>query len=322
MKEIVIIMGFQGSGKSTLVKEYEDQGYTRVNRDELGGSLKQLNNKVESLMGQGITKFVLDNTYGTIESRFEVIEIAKRNGFSVKCVWLTTKLEDAQFNVCSRILHNLVFTNIYKGKVNDILGPNGSKLCSSSFNIPSVAIYAYKKNFVEPTIEEGFSAIEKVKFVRKPLPADYNKKAIIFDYDGTLRTTKSGNKYPVDPSDVIILPKRKEIIRKYVDNGYLLLGVSNQSGIEKGELDEAMAIKCFDRTNELLGFKIDYQFCPHHSFPIRCYCRKPLPGLGVYLILKYHLNPSQCLMVGDSTSDKTFSARCGFGFTDQEEFFR
>jgi histidinol phosphatase-like enzyme len=72
----------------------------------------------------------------------------------------------------------------------------------------------------------------------------------------------------------------------------LFLGVSNQSGIEKGDLTEEMAKVCFKKTNDLLGFNIDVRYCPHHSFPIRCFCRKPLSGLGVYLIETYKLNPS------------------------------
>lgn len=36
-KEIIIVMGYPASGKTVLAKEYETQGYYRVNRDELGG---------------------------------------------------------------------------------------------------------------------------------------------------------------------------------------------------------------------------------------------------------------------------------------------
>lgn len=320
-KEIVIIMGFQGAGKSSLVKQYEDKGYTRANRDEMGGSLNALNMKVEGLMRKGVDKFVLDNTYGTKMARFEVLELAKRNGFLVKCVWLMTKLEDAQFNVCSRILNKFVMNEQNPPAVNAILGPNGSKLIRDPANIPSIAIYAYKKNFEKPEMSEGFSEIEKVEFVRKPLPPEYKNKAIILDYDGTLRKTKSGNKYPVSPDDIVILPNRNKVLTSWIFKGYYLLGVSNQSGIEKGDLDEKTAIACFDQTNKLLGFNIDYQFCPHHSFPIRCYCRKPLAGLGVYLIEKYKLNPSECIMVGDSTSDGTFASRCGFKYMEQDKFF-
>ena len=51
-------------------------------------------------------------------------------------------------------------------------------------------------------------------------------------------------------------------------------------------------------------------------------CFKPMPGMGAEFIEKYKLNPSECIMVGDMTSDKTFAKRCGFQFMDAEEFFK
>ena len=66
----------------------------------------------------------------------------------------------------------------------------------------------------------------------------------------------------------------------------------------------------------------DYKYCPHKAGPTNCYCRKPMPGLGVEFIEKYGLDPSRCIMVGDMTSDKTFAKRCGFQYMDQAEFFK
>ncbi len=65
-------------------------------------------------------------------------------------------------------------------------------------------------------------------------------------------------------------------------------------------------------TNEMLGMDIDYLFCPHQAYPQVCYCRNPMPGMGVQFIEKYKLNPSQCIMVGDMKTDQTFAERCGF----------
>jgi HAD superfamily hydrolase (TIGR01662 family) len=327
MKEIVIIMGIQGAGKSTFVNDYITKGYTRFNRDEMGGDLAKLNAKLEQAIKNNQTLFVLDNTYGTKESRKAVIDIAKKYGFQVKCVWMTTKIEDAQFNVTSRVFDRFVayysdmFSPDRMKMVRELYGPSGSKNFKDPCNIPSIALYAYKKAFEEPSMDEGFTSIEKMPFKRRPMGKDFTKKAIILDYDGTLRETKSGDKYPKSPDDVVLLPNRKETLAKYKKNGYILLGVSNQSGIEKGEVSEETVISCFDKTNKLLGFDIPVQFCPHHSFPIRCYCRKPLPGLGVYYIKALGLNPSECIMVGDAKTDKTFSQRCGFQFQTPEEFF-
>jgi len=319
-KEIIIICGIQGGGKSTLVKEYVDKGYIRLNRDEMGGKLDSLNKKLEDLIAQGKTQFVLDNTYGPRDTRKPVIDIGKKNGFEVNCIFVNTKIEDAQYNVVGRIIDNFVFGSEHK--LSDIFGPDGGKFAKGIGYVPSIALYSYKKSFVKPSTEEGFDSVQEIPFKRKPLSTVYQNKAIIFDYDGTLRETKSGRKFPITPDDIRILPNRKETLMKYLELGYIPLGVSNQSGVEKGEFTNEAAKACFDQTNKLLGVPIDVLYCPHHSFPIRCYCRKPLPAFGVYFIKKYLLKPSECIFVGDSTSDSTFAARCGFQFQSPEEFFK
>ena len=320
-------MGFPAAGKSTLVQKYEKQGYARFNRDDMGGSLKGLAKRVEEALEKTVTDVVLDNTYGTKENRRVVIDLAEKFGMKSKCVWLDTSIEDAQFNSSSRIMMTVfgmgrTFVEEIMGKVipHKMLGPDSKKIIDSPDNIPAIALFAYKKAFEKPDVKEGFDGVEIAKFKRN-FPTVYTEKAILLDYDGTLRVTKSGEKYPCDPDDVEVLPNRKEVLQRWKDMGYLLLGVSNQSGIEKGKLDERAAIACFDRTNELVGHDIEYQYCPHHSFPIRCYCRKPMPGLGVYFVHKHLLNPEECIMVGDATSDKTFAKRCGFKFEKADDFF-
>ena len=213
MKEMILICGIQGAGKSTIVKEYEDKGYKRLNRDSMGGSLEKLNAKLEAHINDGKYKFVMDNTYGNKENRGKVLSIGKKYGIPVKCIWLQTKIEDAQFNVSGRILKTHFFYRTASSPVTDLLGPNGYKICNDI--VPSIALYAYKKSFVAPTMDEGFSDIAEVKFVREVPTKGYTNKAILLDYDGTLRVTKSGNKYPVDPKDISILPNRKKILKKY-----------------------------------------------------------------------------------------------------------
>ena len=100
------------------------------------------------------------------------------------------------------------------------------------------------------------------------------------------------------------------------------MGVSNQSGIHKGELTNETAHELFQFTNNQLGLDIEYRFCPHQSAPISCYCRKPQCGIGVEFMLKHKLSRKDCIFVGDMTTDKTFATRCGFQYVDQAEFFK
>jgi HAD superfamily hydrolase (TIGR01662 family) len=304
-------MGFPGSGKSTYTKDLVAKGYKNFNRDTVGDTDKLLSQLETTLKGIYHTPCVLDNTYGTKELRAPVIALTKKYNYEIECWEMSTTMEEAQFNAVQRQIERL-------GK---FPSPAELKDAKDVNLFPPAVIYAYKKRYEKPTLEEGFNVVKKIKFERRPWPKDYVNKAIIFDYDGTLRKTKSGAIYPTDPYDIEILPGRKEKLQQLVNDGYVLLGLSNQSGVAKGHLTMDKAKACFKKTNELLGFDIDVVFCPHSIPPVICYCRKPAPGYGVHFIHKYKLDPSKVIMVGDMTTDETFAKRCGFKYKKENEFF-
>ena len=63
--------------------------------------------------------------------------------------------------------------------------------------------------------------------------------------------------------------------------------MSSQSGVASEKVTEEQVRRCFDRTIELLGLPVaDVAFCPHPAFPAGCFCRKPMPGLGIRLARK------------------------------------
>lgn len=308
--EIVVVLGINAAGKTTYVQELVEKKYCRVNRDERGGTLDGLPAIVEAEFKKGKTNFVLDNTYADVESRKSIIACAKKLKLPIRCLWLDTSFEDAQYNACQRMIQ----------RTGKLLMPEDFKATKDPNLFPPVALFSYKKRFQKPTTDEGFVRVDKVAFVRRKNPLHVNK-ALILDYDDNLRTSKGSEPYPTKPSEVEILPGRKEKLAEYVKKGYLLLGASNQSGIAKKKLSYEDAVACFEKTNELLGHDIKYSFCPHSVPPIVCYCRKPHPGLGVAFIEKYNLDASQCIFVGDQTTDKTWAARCGFQFQMTKEFF-
>lgn len=310
MSEIVLVIGYNGGGKTSYTKNNFDESYYRINRDELGGRLIDLPKLLEAKIQQGCNTFVLDNTYASIESRKGIIDVGKKYTIPVKCIWLNTSFEDAQFNACKRMVQ----------KYNKLPQPEDFKKTKDPNTFPPAALFNYRKTFEKPTKNEGFSEVIKVNFEREFDPT-YKNKALILDYDGTLRKSNGEKDYPLHPNDVEILPNRKEKLNEYKNKGYKLLGVSNQSGIAKGFLTDDDANKCFIKTNELLGFEIEYYYCCHNIPPVKCYCRKPHPGLGVYLIEKHKLNPLECIFVGDQTTDETFAKRCYFQYQDQASFF-
>ena len=312
-RQITIVMGPPAAGKSSYVEPLMAQGFVLLNRDTLGGSLDGLVDRLASLHTEaGKEKFVLDNTYGTVESRAKLVAYAKANGFETRCIWLDAQPEHVQWNAARRMVKRY-------GK---LFGPAEIKEAGKKDDnmFPPAAQSAYFKKFQPPTTAEGFTTVERVAYVRW-LGPEYKNKALILDYDGTLRVTKSGAKYPLDPSDVQILPGRREKLLAYQKQGYILLGASNQSGVADGKLTNDQANACFAQTNKLLGLDIDVVYCPHPAGPPMCWCRKPLPGMFVALMERYSLSPSECLVVGDSTSDMTFAKRAGCKGEKVEVFF-
>jgi histidinol phosphatase-like enzyme len=81
------------------------------------------------------------------------------------------------------------------------------------------------------------------------------------------------------------------------------------------------ATAVFARMNELLGLDFEVEYCPHAAGPPRCWCRKPLPGLGVLFIHRHRLDPARCVYVGAGTQDPGFARRLGFTYQDAADFF-
>lgn len=309
-QQVDMIVGMPASGKSSHAKKFIKDGYVWLNRDTIGGKVSSLVPLLENALFEG-KSVVLDNTFPNKESRKPFIDAAHKAGVAIGCWWMKTSMEDAQFNAAFRIVE----------KYGKLLGPSEFKAVKSPNIFPPVVLFGFAKKFEAPTVDEGFDAVMELPFVRIS-PDGYTNKALILDYDDTLRTTISGNPYPTDTSDIKILPGRKEKLREYRDAGYVLLGVSNQSGVHTGAMSNGAAKACFDKTNKLLGLNIDYVYCPHQPAPISCYCRKPMCGWAVWFQKKYKLDLSQSIYVGDQTTDKTFAKRSGMKYHDQAEFFK
>ena len=78
--EIVLVMGIPGAGKSRVAGEYVDHGYLRLNRDERGGTLRELAGALDEELSSGTRRLVLDNTYLTRAARSYVLDVANRHG--------------------------------------------------------------------------------------------------------------------------------------------------------------------------------------------------------------------------------------------------
>lgn len=311
MPRVVLVGGLPGAGKSSLVQSPEYKDFVRLNRDLIGGSINKLIPLMQEALAEG-KDVISDNLFCTLEDRKLFIDGA--NGYEVEMLWVNTSSEDCQVNACRRM---------YK-KYGHVLVPsefNDKAIKNDPNTFPPSVFFSWRNKLVLPKNEEGFVRVRKVPFVREWGP-EYKNKAVILDFDGTLRETVGGNgKYPTKVSEQRVLPGRAEVLKAWRAKGYHLLGASNQSGIAKGHLTHSDCIACLDAICDELGVQIDYLYDDSKVPPITSWLRKPMPGMGVEFIEKYKLNPSECIMVGDMKTDKTFAERCGFQYCDAEEFF-
>ena len=105
--------------------------------------------------------------------------------------------------------------------------------------------------------------------------------------------------------------------------GYLLIIVTNQSGIARGYYSEhqfALLTSWMKQQFADEGIKIDaVYYCPHHAekglapYNIDCECRKPKAGMLQQAIRDYAINPQQSLMLGDKSSDMQAASAARIG---------
>jgi aryl-alcohol dehydrogenase-like predicted oxidoreductase/histidinol phosphatase-like enzyme len=311
--EVVMIMGLPAAGKTTLAQRFCEEGYTRLNRDEDGGTLRDLLPAFNRLVDDGVSRIVFDNTYVSRTARARVVHAAQQRGLPVRCVWLTTSLEEAQTNAVARILAT-------HGR---LLEPDELRQAvRTQANVfgPTVQ-FRYQRELEPPQAAEGFSGIEHVSFEREHDPS-WTNRAVVFWCEGVLRRSRSGQKSPVSADDVDVLPGREDALRALASDGWRLLALSWLPQIADGTMTAAQAAAAFTRTQELLGVPVEFAYCPHAAGPPVCWCRKPLPGLGVLFIRRYQLDPRQCVYVGAGTQDPGLARRLGFHYRDAGEFFR
>lgn len=316
MAEIYMLVGVPGSGKTFASKQEFGNDYVWLNRDTEGGRTVGLVPKMEAALSEGAKRVVLDCTFLKPEDRMPFLAAAARLDVPLHCWFFDTPPEDAQFNICWRMCERY-------GHV--MRTPEDYEAVKKDSNMfPPMVLYAMYKKLKEegkPTMSEGFASMKIVKPTPWTLPARFRSSAVILDYDGTVRRTKSGAKYPTTPDDIEVFPEAAKKLQELEAQGVRLMGASNQSGVAKGNPSMEMAYDCFEETNRLLGVNIDYDFDYSRAGPISSWHRKPMPGMGVEAIWRHELDPSKVTFVGDMTSDKTFARRCRFNFEWAKDFF-
>jgi D,D-heptose 1,7-bisphosphate phosphatase len=129
------------------------------------------------------------------------------------------------------------------------------------------------------------------------------KRAIFLDRDGTLNEDPG---YLNDPAKVHLLSGVGEALAALKKAGFLLVVISNQSGVGRGLIQKENLDQIHLKIAEFLGewnVQIDhYELCFHRPEE-DCACRKPKPQLIFNAAKTLGIDISQSYMVGDKVSD-------------------
>ena len=150
------------------------------------------------------------------------------------------------------------------------------------------------------------------------------QKALFIDRDGTINEYVG---FLTDINDLRLKPGTAELIKKYNTMGYLVIVVTNQPVIARGDITWEELDEIHKKMETLLGEKGAYVddifICPHHpdkgfegerpEYKIKCDCRKPAPGMLSKAAEKYNIDLKASIMVGDSDTDRQAAAAAGVG---------
>jgi len=135
------------------------------------------------------------------------------------------------------------------------------------------------------------------------------QRAVFLDRDGTINVEKD---YLYRADEFEFIAGAEEAIRLLNAAGYLVVVVSNQSGVARGYYTEEDVETLHRHADSLLaaaGARVDaWLYCPHHpngrgSYALSCRCRKPLPGMLLEAARRYAIDLQASVMIGDKMVD-------------------
>jgi aryl-alcohol dehydrogenase-like predicted oxidoreductase/adenylate kinase family enzyme len=276
--DVVLVMGIPGAGKTRIAEGYVDRGYIRLNRDERGGSLRELADALDEALSSGARRVVLDNTYLTRAARSYVIEPASRHRVAARCIWLDTPLAQAQVNLVERLLERF-------GSL-----PTAQKLTELARSEPGVLVPTSQmralRELEPPSTDEGFVHVEQVPFTRTS--PSQQRRVGVFVAAAALRSP--GWEHTIAQGD----PRAPHLVFDWAPDGTV----------------DALAAEASVLSAEVTG-PVESGLCPHAAGPPSCWCRPPLPGLPLSFARTQGVDPSRSILVGTGPAHRTLARTLG-----------
>jgi aryl-alcohol dehydrogenase-like predicted oxidoreductase/predicted kinase len=276
--DVVLVMGVPGAGKSRLAEEYVERGYLRLNRDERGGTLRELAETLDRELQSGTRRVVVDSTYLTRAARSYVVEAAARRRARAHCFWLDTPLAQAQINMVERLLER--FGSLpTPDKLRDVVR------LEEGFLAPTSQMRAFRE-LEPPSVDEGWDSVERIDFARTT-PAGRNRAGV---FVAAAALARPGWQTLVAEGDV----EAPHLVFDWKPDGVA------------ADLEPVAA----SLQREVSG-EVEAAVCPHGGGPPICWCRPPLPGLPLAFARTHRVDLARSLLVGASPAHRTLATALG-----------
>jgi hypothetical protein len=136
--------------------------------------------------------------------------------------------------------------------------------------------FTWRRELEPPAADEGFVRVERVEFQRTTWPFVGETRALVVE----MKIADEVN------------------WRAWRDAGWLVAGTA------------------WAPDGVFASTEMDVAVCPHPAGSPVCWCRKPLPGLGLLLTKKHRIDLARSWHVGQGAADKGFAERLGLRFVD------
>jgi D-glycero-D-manno-heptose 1,7-bisphosphate phosphatase len=137
-------------------------------------------------------------------------------------------------------------------------------------------------------------------------------KAVFLDRDGVINVEHG---FTFELERFTILPDLFEMLKWFREKGFMLIVVSNQSGVAKGLYKQDHVEMLHRHLNEELKsrglFFDEIYYCIHHPDISKCICRKPDSLFIEKALARFDIDPAKSYFIGDKDRDVEAGEKAG-----------
>jgi hypothetical protein len=201
-----------------------------------------------------------------------------RHQIPTRCIWLSTPLAQAQFNLVERLLER--FGTLPMPDELRRLARREQGVMSPASQMRAL------RELEPPSTDEGFAGVEVVPFTRAK-PTGSPRRGVFVAAAAMRRSGWEG-----------------ALEGGVVEAPHLVFDWNPD-----GTLDALHP--CVARLAAAVSGPVHCALCPHAAGPPSCWCRPPLPGLALAFARANDLAPSRSILVGAGPAHRTLAATLG-----------